>query len=295
MNRYVAEAFWLSFAIAAVLAWPTLLLLRKIRSEGMISPYTPEHQVKAGTPNMGGIFVIIAVLVSLLVKTEGSATLVIVVACFAAIGFLDDFVLPRATGKRGLGWMPKLVLEVVVVALAMFIDSTISAWTAFSILFFANAVNFADGLDALAGSLFIFATIPFIVFFTSAGVALPAALGAAAIGALLPFLVLNAPPAKVFMGDVGSLALGAGFGYMFAGSPWQTTAWPWVVALIFIIELALVPIQIVAVKTIKRRVFPATPIHHGFEKIGWPESRIVWLFVVAQVILSSAALTEILA
>jgi phospho-N-acetylmuramoyl-pentapeptide-transferase len=55
----------------------------------------------------------------------------------------------------------------------------------------------------------------------------------------------------------------------------------------------MVPMQIVAVKTIKRRIFPATPIHHGFEKVGWPESKVLWTFIVAQVVLASAALTEI--
>jgi phospho-N-acetylmuramoyl-pentapeptide-transferase len=115
-------------------------------------------------------------------------------------------------------------------------------------------------------------------------------LALAIIGSLIPFLFYNAPPASIFMGDVGSLPLGATYGILFSFSDWQQSLWPWIVSSIFIIELVLVPIQIIAVKTIKRRIFPATPIHHAFEVKGWPESKIVWTFILIQVVLISIVL-----
>jgi phospho-N-acetylmuramoyl-pentapeptide-transferase len=136
--------------------------------------------------------------------------------------------------------------------------------------------------------------VPFTVFFgQTAGQSL-FALCLAAIGALIPFLALNAPPAKLFMGDVGALGLGAIVGVCFASSPWRTDVWPWIAYVILILELVLVPVQIASVKLTRKRIFPATPIHHGFEKIGWPESRVLWTFLLAQAIVSVAALSEVL-
>lgn len=251
---------------------------------------------KSGTPNMGGIFIVVALVVELAFSASGFAAIFVILG-FAAIGFVDDFVVPRATSKRGLGWVPKLVMEFGVMAIFLLVagGSIGALMTGFFVVFFANAVNFSDGLDALAGTLILVALLPFGVYFLTVSNALNVAMAFAAMGAAIPFLFLNAPPAKVFMGDVGSLALGSLFGLLFSASPWQTSVWPWAASLVFIIELALVPIQILAVKTIKRRVFPATPIHHGFERIGWPESRVVWSFALAQVVLSAAALTVIYA
>ncbi|MGI8923984.1 MAG: hypothetical protein ACR2HJ_08110 [Fimbriimonadales bacterium] len=279
------------------MAWPTLVLLRRIGVSSIISPYVPEeHMAKSGTPNMGGIFIVVALVVELAFSASGFAAIFVILG-FAAIGFVDDFVVPRATSKRGLGWVPKLVMEFGVMAIFLLVagGSIGALMTGFFVVFFANAVNFSDGLDALAGTLILVALLPFGVYFLTVSNALNVAMAFAAMGAAIPFLFLNAPPAKVFMGDVGSLALGSLFGLLFSASPWQTSVWPWAASLVFIIELALVPIQILAVKTIKRRVFPATPIHHGFERIGWPESRVVWSFALAQVVLSAAALTVIYA
>lgn len=302
MFETAAQAFWLAFVTSALLSWPVLTLLRRMKSESVISPYAPDgHQQKKGTPNMGGIFVVIAVLIALtaagFLGSQTGLCVIILVVGFALIGFLDDFVVPKATSKRGLGWLPKLLLEFAVAsAIPLLLGwEPSNLLAAFFVVFFANAVNFADGLDALAGSLLIFAAIPFLVFSASNGGGLPLLSISAAMGALLPFLALNAPPAKIFMGDVGSLPLGALFGFWFVSAPWDARPWPWIASLVFSLELLLVPIQIAAVKTIKRRVFPSTPIHHSFEVLGWPESRVLWTFIIAQLTLSAAALTEMIA
>jgi phospho-N-acetylmuramoyl-pentapeptide-transferase len=237
---------------------------------------------------MGGIFILAALFVALAAtpaKVLDIGPVCTLLIGFATIGFVDDYVMPRRSDKRGLGWIPKLTMQIAVGAVYSWQYSFTpeSFWAAFWVLFFANAVNFSDGLDALAGSILIIALVPFCL--VRPDLALPT------IGAILPFLILNAPPAKVFMGDVGALPLGALFGHLFAGSPWQHSAWPWALAVLLILELVMVPMQIASVKLLRRRIFPATPIHHGFEKMGWQESKIVWTFVVSQAVLSAAALS----
>lgn len=287
-------AFWLAFFASALLAWPTIALLRKMKSVSVISPYVPEsHQKKEGTPNMGGLFVIAAILIAtIFVNPVQAIPIAFVISGMAIIGFLDDYVLPVYGKKRGLGWIPKLVLQIIVaVVYLLHVGFGAPAMlAAFFILFFANAVNFTDGLDALAGSVVILALVPFVIATQSVIVTV---LALSTIGALVPFLYLNSPPAKVFMGDVGALALGGLYGYVFSNSPWASSPWPWIASAILILELVLVPIQIAAVKTLKRRIFPATPIHHGFEKVGWPESKVLWTFVTTQFILTAGAITVI--
>lgn len=292
-------AFWTAFGIALGLARPMLAWLTKIKSRQTISQYVPEHAQKQGTPTMGGLMFVIP-LALYLGWTEGvlSPWLGAILA-FAAIGFVDDFVLPRVkAGSRGLGWMPKLLLQV---GAAWWLGQAVVAgqgWGAqagfiFWVLALANAYNFADGLDGLAGGLFLILAVGWTAFAAIAGVAVPHVMLAGA-ALMLPFLSLNAPPARVFMGDVGSMALGA----LLAVSCWDvlsaaTAAHPAAsvtiitagACLLFVLgaELIPVPLQIAAVKLIKRRIFPRTPIHHAFQAAGWPETRIVAFFFIVQV------------
>lgn len=297
MHDIWMKPFWIAFFVSAALAWPTLLALRALKVGSVISRYAPEaHQQKVGTPTMGGLFVVLAVIFALIATTgvsgESLAGL-IYISGFAAIGLLDDLIIPRWTGKRGLGWIPKLVLQVIVVAVPALMHGVdaMSLAGAFWILCCVNAVNFADGLDGLAGSLLLIALVPFVVHFSSNSQPALVAVGAAVAGGVIPFLVINAPPAKLFMGDLGALALGGAYGFLFASSPWDSQPWPWLVSLIFVLELVLVPLQILAVKTIRRRIFPATPIHHAFEVRGWPESKVTWCFILAQAVLAAGGLT----
>lgn len=298
MPSELALAFWVSFAAATVVAYPMLMILRRLRAESIISRYAPEaHQSKQGTPSMGGLITLfgcaMAFTVLLLFQKGDSIGIEFsLLLSFALVGFLDDFVIPRLTGKRGIGWLPKLALQLVAVCPLFFLFPFVeAATTSFWVLFFANAVNFADGLDGLAASLLLL-TLPALAYVL--GWSAEAVVALAICGGLLPFLVLNAPPARLFMGDLGALSFGAVYGYLFAHTEWQRSFAPWAVSLVLVLELVLVPIQVLAVKTIGRRVFPATPIHHAFEVRGWPESRVVWLFLVAQVALSALVFTGVL-
>jgi phospho-N-acetylmuramoyl-pentapeptide-transferase len=227
-----------------------------------------------------------------------------VIVGFALIGFLDDYLVPRfVPGKRGLDWLPKLGLQILVAGGAALIGQ-VSLWDGlllvFLLLFFSNAFNFADGMDGLAASLWI--ALTFGIWLMAFWLDIPGLMtvSVAVLGGIVPFLVLNSYPARVFMGDVGSLPLGAVLGgcvwmmlaettnTTFAGTPFLIIA---VVLFsgVMILELIPPPLQILSVKLFKRRIFPMTPIHHAFEKAGIPETRIVWGFFLLQLVLSMAA------
>ncbi|MCL6624166.1 MAG: hypothetical protein K6T17_06050 [Fimbriimonadales bacterium] len=291
-------SFLIAMITSGILAYPTLLWLRRAQVVGLISPYLPEsHQEKRTTPTMAGIFVVAGIVFSALISPglRGGVEVATLLFLFTLIGVLDDWMVPRFRKKRGLSWKAKLGLQVLAVALFLTLfRKPEMGWEmllskGFFILMFSNAVNFTDGLDGLATALLILAVAPFVVWqemYEGTAGWIPAAMA----GALLPFLAINAPPAKAFMGDAGSLPIGALYGYVFASSPWQTSLAPWLVSGIFLVELWLVPIQLAAVKAFGRRVFPATPIHHGFEVLGIPETKIVWWFVCAQIFLCVLAL-----
>ena len=154
-----------------------------------------------------------------------------------------------------------------------------------------NGTNFTDGVDGLASCV----TIATALFFTIAAAfsgSGAAAAGGAMIGALLGFLIYNANPAKVFMGDTGSLALGGfvtAMAYLL-----QLPLFIPIVGFIYFIEVVSVIIQVAYFKkTHGKRIFRMAPIHHHFELGGWSEVKVVAVFTIVTVILSSVALLGI--
>jgi phospho-N-acetylmuramoyl-pentapeptide-transferase len=282
-----------------------LLLMRKIKGHASISKWTPEHAGKVGTPSMGGIAPLIALLgvtawAYSISRNPIMPALMIGMAGFGLIGFIDDYWIPKVMQeKRGFGWTQKLILQIVVTVL-MIVQLThywatsipLAFLLGFLIIFFANAVNFSDGLDGLCGGLLILATLAFTRGMDAFSLAM--------IGALIPFLFLNAPPAKIFMGDVGALPLGACFGVMvwsqYTSSASSQGSLLAVVALgtislVFILELCLVPMQLFWVKVFKKRLIPAAPVHQSFEKMGWPDTRITAVFLLTQLLLTILGLS----
>ena len=238
---------------------------------------------------MGGLMVLLGTAAGLII-VQSWATLTLLVG-FGLIGFTDDYIVPRMmSGKRGLGWMPKLAMQVLFGIAALW-QLNLAPWALgtglFFILFFTNAYNFADGLDGLAGLLGIFMALTIFMIH-------PSSVPLALLGGLIVFLFYNAPPAKVFMGDVGALAIGAVFGLLFMQATlpnsgsfleyilsrrfWIMAIW----SLVMIAELLPVPLQIFSVKVFKKKLFPYTPIHHAFEKAGWPETRVTFMFTMVQ-------------
>lgn len=315
------KAFWVAFLISGVLSLPIMKLLVAMKSRQTVSQHAPEgHQVKQGTPTMGGLIILAGVFGAMPFVNWSTSILpmALLILLFMLIGFVDDFVIPRLMpGKRGLGWKQKIIMQFVAAIVPLLLGGhgapMTLAYATFIILFFANAYNFSDGLDGLAGTLLIGLLIGMIGIrgqMIQPGQATMNPLIFVFLGAVLPFLYWNAPKAKVFMGDVGSLPIGAFLGgFWFLANPIQNgevrgpvgfaptemgmihylALGVW--SLMMVAELVPVPLQIASVKIRKKKIFPYTPIHHAFEKAGWPETRVVFVFALCQALFSMLAIT----
>jgi phospho-N-acetylmuramoyl-pentapeptide-transferase len=174
----------------------------------------------------------------------------------------------------------------------------------------SNAVNLTDGLDGLAigpvminaGTYMLWGYIagsilfgkPIAAYLDIAGIPEMSELsefGAAVIGAGIGFLWYNTYPAQVFMGDVGSLALGGGLGMMAVLT--KTELLSLLVGGIFVVEMVSVVTQVVSFKLFRKRVFLMAPIHHHFEKKGWPEPRIIVRFWIISILLALVAISSL--
>ncbi|GAB5540991.1 MAG: phospho-N-acetylmuramoyl-pentapeptide-transferase [Sandaracinaceae bacterium] len=183
-------------------------------------------------------------------------------------------------------------------------------FAAFVIVGTSNAVNLTDGLDGLAigpvminsGTYMVLAYLTGVTFFGQDLAAylripsLPSAIElsvycGALIGAGFGFLWYNTYPAQVFMGDVGSLALGGGIGSLAVMTKNELLSL--LLGGIFVVEAISVITQVASFKLFKRRVFLMAPIHHHFEKKGWPEPRVIVRFWIISVMLALASLATL--
>ena len=184
------------------------------------------------------------------------------------------------------------------------------AFALFVVMAMSNAVNLTDGLDGLAigpvminaGAYMVWAYVagsvlfgrPLAGYLDIAGIPEMAELsifGAAVIGAGVGFLWYNTYPAQVFMGDVGSLSLGGGLGMLAVLT--KTELLSVLLGGVFVLEAASVVTQVVSYKLFGRRVFLMAPIHHHFEKKGWPEPRIIVRFWIVSILLALVALSSL--
>jgi phospho-N-acetylmuramoyl-pentapeptide-transferase len=180
------------------------------------------------------------------------------------------------------------------------------AFAAFTIAGFSNAVNLTDGLDGLAivPVMFAASTFGLIAYLVgnykfadylnlhfAPGVGELAVLCGAIIGGGMGFLWYNAPPAKIFMGDTGSLALGGALGAIAVCAKHELVLG--IVGGLFVAEALSVMIQVAYFKRTGKRVFLMAPIHHHFEKLGWPESTVVIRFWIVSMILAFIGLATL--
>jgi phospho-N-acetylmuramoyl-pentapeptide-transferase len=180
----------------------------------------------------------------------------------------------------------------------------------FVVVAMSNAVNLTDGLDGLAigpvminaGAYMVWAYVagailfgrPIAQYLDIAGIPEMSELAvyaAAMIGAGIGFLWYNTYPAQVFMGDVGSLALGGGLGMLAVLT--KTELLSLVLGGVFVVEAASVVTQVTSYKLFGKRVFLMAPIHHHFEKKGWPEPRIIVRFWIISILLALVALSSL--
>lgn len=305
MNVYILLAFGLAFVLSALLVPAFIPMLRRMKFGQSIREEGPQsHMAKTGTPTMGGIAYLLAILVSVVaasmyaeVLTAEIWVLLLVLIGFGLIGFLDDFIKVAFKRNLGLTSLQKLIGQIVIAIIAFFLLRTLGFDTNIGIPFtsweidlsviyvlflifwlvgFSNAVNLTDGLDGLVAGT---ASIAFAAFGWIAiqqdqlGVAL---FTFAVAGALLGFLIFNKFPAKVFMGDTGSLALGGALAMVSVLLKQELLLL--LIGLVFVIETLSVILQVGSFKIRKKRIFKMSPIHHHFELSGWSEWKVVLVF-----------------
>ena len=303
----------ISFALTAVLCPIGIPVLHKLKFGQYIRELGPqEHQKKTGTPTMGGVMFIIAILVTSALFA-GKYPLIIPVALFllvfGLIGFADDYLKVVKKQNEGLKVWQKFLMQFVATAVFAFylysnpeIGTEILipftghyaklGWVFIPFVFFVvigtdNGVNFTDGLDGLCASVTCAVAAFFAVSAIQLNVQIAPVAGAVA-GAMLGYLIWNVYPAKVFMGDTGSLALGG-----FVASYALMTKLPLFIILVGIIYLCEVLSVILQVGYFKathgKRIFKMAPIHHHFELCGWKETRVVAVFTIVTIIMCLAA------
>lgn len=279
------------------------------------------HKNKEGTPTMGGICFIMAILIVMTCffayyAYRGEADRLIPLALTLGlavingmVGFIDDYTKLVKKQNEGLLAYQKFLLQVAVAAIyivvmkktghidtALYIpyfDVTVElGWVYYLfalvlITGIVNSVNLTDGIDGLASSVsLVIGVFISIAAFAMSDISLGLA-SACLVGATLGFLVYNFYPARVFMGDTGSLFLGGmtvGVAFMM-----NNPALVLVFGLLFVIEAVSVMLQVGFYKLTHKRLFKMAPIHHHFEKCGWSEVRIVCVFSVFTAICCAAA------
>ena len=304
-----------AFAVSAVSGRFLIPFLRRVKAGQTERDDGPQsHLGKTGTPNMGGLMIMLGLAVGSLImagKCPEVIPVLILTVGFGLVGFIDDYLKVVKKKSDGLSVKQKMALQIVIALLfALYVTRINAIPLAMKIpflpgkyldlgilnipalLFIAvatvNGTNFTDGVDGLASCV----TVASALFFTIAAAfsgSGAAAAGGAMIGALLGFLLYNAYPAKVFMGDTGSLALGGfvtAMAYLL-----QLPLFIPIVGFIYFIEVVSVIMQVGYFKmTHGKRIFRMAPIHHHFEMGGWSEVRVVAVFTIVTAGLGAVAI-----
>ena len=292
MDSSIVITILVAFVITAILGPVFIPVLRRIKAGQSIREDGPKaHQTKAGTPTMGGLMIILAVVITCIsmtirqgVGSEMGILLVSFVLC-GLIGFCDDFI--KVVKKRNLGLtaLQKLIFQIVIAVILAVYQSKVSSFgtsiyvpvvkeyidlgwfyipfVAFVLVAMVNAVNLTDGLDGLAGGCTAITALFLAITGAGIGYTSSSIFSAAIAGACFGFLLFNRYPAKVFMGDTGSLALG---GALAAAAVMMNIELILPVAGgIFVAEVVSDIIQVVSFKTRGKRIFRMAPLHHHFE------------------------------
>ena len=302
MNMDYALAFGLALVSTLVFGKIGIPLLQRLKAQQSIREDGPQaHLAKAGTPTMGGLFMMLALVITVCIVPPYSVTLwmlLFLTLGHGALGFSDDFI--KAVKRRNLGLTAKqkllgqAVLAVIFCYISIayaalpttlwipLVDITIDLGYAYYILAFiiilgtTNAVNLTDGLDGLATGISAIAGAAFAVVGLLVGSLSVTFFGIVVSAVCLGFLYFNANPAKVFMGDTGSLALGGAFAGMAIAT--KTELLLIVIGFVFVVEALSVILQVASFKTRGVRIFRMSPIHHHFELGGWSERKVVYVF-----------------
>ena len=326
-----------SFIIVFIIGEPLIKIFQKNQISGPIRQDGPiDHIVKkSGTPTMGGLIIILGIFLGTFLwadlKNIYVLTVIFVSIALGLLGFIDDLLKIKQKNSRGLKSKFKLLGQIIIGLIAIYILSVHSEHQFLNNLYFpffknlvfpmgfffipfalfvivgaSNAVNLTDGLDGLAtvpvmlvalsytlisyvvGNT-IFAEYLKIPYVENAG-ELSVFCGAI-FGSCLGFLWYNAPPAKIFMGDTGSLSLGGSLAAVAIIVKHEIVLA--IIGGLFVLETVSVIIQVLSFKLTGKRVFMMAPIHHHFEKKGWPESTVVIRFWIIAIILALIGLATL--
>ena len=284
-----------------------------VREEG---PQT--HLIKAGTPTMGGMVMLMGLVAALVVVARfdswPTVAMLLLIGVTAGIGLYDDWQKISKRRSEGLSVKYKFLLLAVAVVLAdvlalRYVGVTqnvivpgldrnlvlgpgvigVALFSGFLLLVIVgttNAVNLTDGLDGLAAgagaiSLLAYTAIAFLERQYDVAI-----ICGAMVGAIIGFLWFNAHPAQVFMGDTGSLAIGG----VLAGAAvfTKTELLLPIIGGLFVIAALSVIVQVGYFKLTRKRIFKMAPIQHHFELSGWEENKIVVRFWIVQAAFSAA-------
>ena len=302
-------AIIIAFAVSAILCPIVIPFLHKLKFGQQVREDGPQaHLKKQGTPTMGGLVFLTAVVITSLLYIRDYPRIIPVLFMtvgFGVIGFLDDYIKIVMKRSEGLNPVQKLIGQFIITGIFVYYlvcsdevgTSMLVPFTGgfehgiyldlgflfipfvfFVVLGTDNGVNFTDGLDGLCTSV----TILVATFLTIISIGENSGISpitGAVVGSLLGFLLFNVYPAKVFMGDTGSLALG---GFVASSAfMMQIPLFIPIIGLIYLVEVLSVIMQVSYFKaTHGKRIFRMAPIHHHFELGGWSETRVVAVFSI---------------
>lgn len=298
-----------AFIVCALIGPVLIPYLHKLKFGQSIRECGPaSHMAKCGTPTMGGLMMLAALLVALL---WGNFTPHVIIALVltvghAVIGFIDDYI--KVVMKRNLGLTAKqkFLLQFILAGAYVYfaethirntelwvpgINAVIDLGWGYYVLAFlllvgtTNAVNLTDGLDGLVSFVSLPVTMVFAFIAYMQGMLDLSGFSLGLTGACLGFLLFNRHPARVFMGDTGSLALGGAIAALALLT--RTELLLVIVGGIYVAEALSVIIQVTYFRfSGGKRIFRMSPLHHHFELGGWPEVKVVRVFTAVSCVLS---------
>jgi phospho-N-acetylmuramoyl-pentapeptide-transferase len=335
--RYItfrtAAAALTALFISFLLGPPLIRALERLRVGQPIREIGPDHQKKAGTPTMGGLLILLALVTSVLLWSELDNRFMWLVlgvtVGYGLVGFIDDYRKVRERHNRGIPGRAKLLAEFLLalgVATAIYGDPSFDkelavpffkdftphlGWlyiplATFIIVGAGNAVNLTDGLDGLAIGPVMIAAGTFLVLAYIAGHA-----------GMAEYLAVKSVPGAGQLAIFCGALVGGGLGFLWfntypaqlfmgdVGSLALGAALGAIAVVIrqeillavvggvFVLETVSVIIQVASFKLTGRRVFLMTPIHHHYEKLGWAEQKIVIRFWIVSIILALVALSSL--
>lgn len=303
-----------AFIVCALIGPVLIPYLHKLKFGQSIRECGPaSHMKKSGTPTMGGLMMLAALIIALL---WGQFTPHVIIALVltvghAVIGFIDDYI--KVVMKRNLGLTAKqkFLLQFILAGAYVyfaethihntelwvpFVNMTVDLGWGYYVLAFlllvgtTNAVNLTDGLDGLVSFVSLPVTMVFAFIAYMQGMLDLCGFSLGLTGACLGFLLFNRHPAQVFMGDTGSLALGGAVAAMALLT--HTELLLVIVGGIYVAEALSVIIQVTYFRfSGGKRIFRMAPLHHHFELGGWKEVKVVRVFTLVSCVLSILGLS----